>query len=85
MTANPAIEPAPLLAAVRTGHEPLQSRSIDRILHSVREHLGMEIAFVSRYLDDGMKELTHVDFDLDLPTGPGFRDPREDGYCWHIL
>lgn len=45
----------------------------------------MEIAFVSRYLDDGMKELTHVDFDIDLPTGPGFRDPREDGYCWHIL
>lgn len=63
----------------------MQSRSIDRILHSVREHLGMEIAFVSRYLDDGLKELTHVDSDLDLPMGPGFRDPREDSYCWHIL
>lgn len=85
MPVNCPIEPAPLLAAVRTGHEPLQSRSIDRILHSVREHLGMEIAFVSRYLDDGMKELTHVDSDLDLPMGPGFRDPREDSYCWHIL
>jgi EAL domain-containing protein (putative c-di-GMP-specific phosphodiesterase class I) len=31
-----------------------------------------------------MKELTHVDTDLDLPMGPGFIDPRENSYCWHI-
>ncbi len=59
--------------------------SIDRILRAVREHLGAEIAFVSRYVEGGQKELTHVDSDLDLPMGPGFRDPRENSYCWHIL
>ena len=70
---------APLIATT-----PVQNGSIDRILHAVREHLGTEIAFVSRYLDGGMKELTHVDSDLELPMGPGFIDPRENSYCWHI-
>ena len=31
--------------------EPFQSSSIDRILRAVREHLGTEIAFVSRYVE----------------------------------
>ena len=64
--------------------EPFQSSSIDRILRAVREHLGTEIAFVSRYVENDEKELTHVDSDLELPMGPGFRDPRENSYCWHI-
>ena len=64
--------------------EPFQSSSIDRILRAVREHLGTEIAFVSRYVENDEKELTHVDSDVELPMGPGFRDPRENSYCWHI-
>ena len=64
--------------------EPFQNSSIDRILRAVREHLGTEIAFVSRYVENDEKELTHVDSDLELPMGPGFRDPRENSYCWHI-
>ena len=64
--------------------EPIENGSIDRILHAVRQHLGTEIAFVSRYVENGEKELTHVDSDLELPMGPGFRDPRENSYCWHI-
>ena len=71
-------------AAARLSVEPLHGASIDRILHAVRVHLGTEIAFVSRYVENGEKELTHVDSDLDLPMGPGFRDPRENSYCWHI-
>jgi EAL domain-containing protein (putative c-di-GMP-specific phosphodiesterase class I) len=63
---------------------PVHNQSIDRILAAVREHLGAEIAFVSRYLDGGMKQLTHVVSDLELPMGPGFVDPRENSYCWHI-
>ncbi len=58
---------------------------IDRILASVRGHLGVEIAFVSRYVEDDQRELTHVSSDLDLPMGPGFREHREESYCWHIL
>lgn len=81
MSAQSSLVPA---AAARLAVEPLQNESVGRILHAVREHLGTEIAFVSRYVENGEKELTHVDSDLDLPMGPGFRDPRENSYCWHI-
>lgn len=57
---------------------------IDRILGAVRNHLGVEIAFVSKYVGNE-RELTHVSSDLDLPMGPGYREPKEDGYCWHVL
>ncbi|WP_375289803.1 EAL domain-containing protein [Qipengyuania sp.] len=72
------------LAVTATRLAPVSDQSVDRILSAVRDHLGAEIAFVSRYVDGGMKQLTHVNSDLDLPMGPGFADPREDSYCWHI-
>lgn len=73
-----------ILTLAGTRLVPVGNESIDRILAAVREHLGTEIAFVSRYVDGGMKELTHVSSDLDLPMGPGFIDQRENSYCWHI-
>lgn len=73
-----------ILTVAGTALAPVHNHSIDRILAAVREHLGAEIAFVSRYCDGGMKQLTHVDSTLDLPMGPGFIDPRENSYCWHI-
>lgn len=74
------LSPAPAI----TRFERIEDGSIDRILGAVRKHLGVEIAFVSRFLGNGERELTHVDSDLDLPMGPGFREPVEDSYCWHI-
>ncbi len=66
------------------GDSLMADARIDRILGAVRNHLGVEIAFVSKY-DGGIRELTHVSSDLDLPMGPGHREPVEDGYCWHVL
>lgn len=65
--------------------ELVNDPGLERILTAVRGHLGVEIAFVSRYVEGEQRELTHVSSDLDLPMGPGFREPREAGYCWHIL
>ena len=65
--------------------ELVNDPAIDKILAAVRGHLGLEIAFVSRYVEGAQRELTHVSSDLDLPMGPGFREPREESYCWHIL
>ena len=73
---------SPALAIER--FEQIDDESIGRILQAVRKHLGAEIAFVSRYVENHEKVLTHVDSDLDLPMGPGFRDSRDDSYCWHI-
>ena len=79
----PAPPPGPAPSSV-AGFERIEYGSIDRILKSVRQHLGTEIAFVSRYVEGHQKELTHVDSDVELPMGPGFRDSRDDSYCWHI-
>lgn len=81
---------APILPDLDLASEPLtdelmQDAAIERILATVRSHLGLEIAFVSRYVDGGQREITHVSTDLELPMGPGFREPRENSYCWHIL
>ena len=81
MSVHSTLVPA---AAAQLSMQPLEGGPIDRILRAVREHLGTEIAFASRYVENGEKELTHVDSDLTLPMGPGFRDPRENSYCWHI-
>ncbi|KLE31211.1 hypothetical protein AAW01_12785 [Aurantiacibacter gangjinensis] len=63
----------------------VHDEGIERILSTVRGHLGLDIAFVSRYVEGEQRELTHVSSDLDLPMGAGFREDREDSYCWHIL
>ncbi len=77
--------PAPGINTGALADELLHDEAIDRVLAAVRGHLGVEIAFVSRYIEGGQRELTHVHTDLNLPMGPGFREPVEDSYCWHIL
>ncbi len=77
--------PAPGINTGPLSDELLHDAAIERVLAAVRGHLGLEIAFVSRYVDGGMRELTHVHTDLQLPMGAGFREPMEDSYCWHIL
>ncbi|MBV8686493.1 MAG: EAL domain-containing protein [Alphaproteobacteria bacterium] len=57
---------------------------IDAILGAVREHLGMEIAFTSRYVGEE-REFTHISADIAVPAAPGDREPVEGAYCWHIL
>lgn len=87
MTANLALAAPPATpdAGSPLRFEAIENESIQRILQATRQHLGTEIAFVGRYIDDGQRELMHVDTDLDLPMGAGFREPREDSFCWHIL
>ena len=63
----------------------IHTPKVDRILDTVRNHLGMEIAFVSRYLENGEREFTHITTDLPIPHRPGFREPQEESYCFHVL
>lgn len=57
---------------------------VDAILDAARRHLGMEIAFAARYVA-GRREFTHIRTELPLPHRPGFSEPNEETYCWHIL
>ena len=57
---------------------------IDRILDSVRSHLGMEIAFASRIVG-GMREFTHIRADCPVPVAPGDAEPLETTLCHLVL
>lgn len=59
-------------------------QAIDRILEAVRTHLGMDIAFASRFID-GRREFTHINSDKPAPAKPGDSEPQEDTYCYRIL
>jgi len=59
-------------------------QAIDRILEAVRTHLGMDIAFASRFVD-GRREFTHINSESQAPAKPGDSEPQEDTYCWRIL
>ncbi|MEZ0242036.1 MAG: EAL domain-containing protein [Sphingomonas sp.] len=62
-----------------------QGRSqVDAILEAVRVHLGMEIAYTSRYVGDE-REFTHINSDLQLPAKPGDREPLEQSFCYYVL
>ena len=63
----------------------LSSSHIDRILNTARDHLGMEIAFISRYVEGDEREFTHISTDLPVPHKPGFREPKEESFCFHVL
>jgi EAL domain-containing protein (putative c-di-GMP-specific phosphodiesterase class I) len=74
----------PLSGFLSAGNAPEGRTPIDAILDAVRHHLGMEIAFASRYVGD-RREFTHISTDLPLPHRPGDGDPVEESFCWHIL
>jgi len=57
---------------------------VDRILDAVRKHLGMDIAFASRFVD-GRREFTHIRSDRPAPASPGDSEPQENTYCYRIL
>ncbi|MEO7177854.1 MAG: EAL domain-containing protein [Allosphingosinicella sp.] len=82
MTDNPL---GAFLAAEASGSRDGPGRSpVDTILEAVRRHLGMEIAFTSRFVHD-RREFTHISADIPLPSAPGDSEPLDQSYCWHIL
>jgi EAL domain-containing protein (putative c-di-GMP-specific phosphodiesterase class I) len=58
--------------------------SINAILEAVRRHLGMEIAFAARYVDDE-REFTHISSCVPVPSAPGDRERSDQSYCYHAL
>ncbi|HKR25773.1 MAG TPA: EAL domain-containing protein [Allosphingosinicella sp.] len=60
------------------------AEAIDHILEAVRTHLGMDIAFASRFVE-GRREFTHINSDRPAPAKPGDSEPQEETYCYKIL
>ncbi len=64
----------------------LQSdESVDHILHAVRSHLGMDVAFVSEFTE-GRRVFRHVDAMGEVaPIAVGDGDPITEGYCQRVV
>lgn len=72
------------LAGFLTAGEPVPARSqIDAILEAVRLHLGMDIAFASRFVGD-QRQFTHIQSPLPLPSKPGDCEPLEHSICHYV-
>ncbi|MET0927984.1 MAG: EAL domain-containing protein [Aeromicrobium sp.] len=59
--------------------------SVDVLLRLVREQLGMDVAFVTRF--EGIhRQFRNVDTTIDMgDIGPGFVDEREHTFCQYIV
>ncbi|WP_422015682.1 sensor domain-containing phosphodiesterase [Roseateles sp.] len=60
--------------------------SLHRILSAIRQHMGMDVAFVSEFLS-GRRVFRHVDADDSRPTpiAVGGSDPAEESYCLRVV
>lgn len=64
--------------------ESTNSEGIDTILQAVRNHLGMDVAFVSEFrLQD--RVFRHVDAQGRTPIQAGDAAPLEHGYCQRVV
>lgn len=62
-----------------------ESNSVPDILHAVREHLKMEVAFVSEFLD-GQRVFRYVDSVwAKSPVRVGDAGPLEESYCQRVV
>lgn len=58
---------------------------IVELLHAVRTHLDMEVAFVSEFRK-GQRVFRHVDSEeTECPVRPGEGDPLEETYCQRVV
>lgn len=58
---------------------------IDRVLQSVRQHLGMEVAYVSEFVGNDSVYRAVDAPGLEALIKPGDRRSLDDVYCRHIL
>jgi len=77
---------SPLAGFLTAGADaPAQGRTqIDAILDAVRIHLGMDVAFASRFVGD-QRQFTHIQSPLALPVKPGDCEPLEESFCYYVM
>lgn len=74
----------PLQDLVKPSLETLGTAGIDKMLHAVREHLGMDVAFISEFRATD-RIFRHVDAKGSAPIEAGAALPLEQGYCQRVV
>lgn len=68
-----------------TRHDDEPGRILDEALQSLRRHLGMEIAFISEFVDD-QRVFRYVDSDTaPARIQPGESGPLDESYCQRVI
>ena len=80
----PAHCPNPLRDLVAPPITTPVGSGVDKMLHAVREHLGMDIAFVSEFREKD-RVFRHVDAKAASPIQAGDALPLEQGYCQRVV
>jgi len=77
---------APALAhLIETPSEPsIGTAVVDRVVHAIRDHLDMDVAFVSEFRKTD-RVFRHVDARDRTPIQPGDAAPLENGYCQRVV
>jgi EAL domain-containing protein (putative c-di-GMP-specific phosphodiesterase class I) len=80
---------AATLPEIMFANAPTGAASVDEILQdalrSIRDHLGMEVAFVSEFLD-GRRFFRYVDSTIEKsPICVGDSDPLDESYCQLVV
>lgn len=79
--------PMSLLASlipVPETYSPVEPGSVEHILHAIRTHLEMDVAFASQ-VAGGTVTIRNVDMVGNAPMSVGDVFPSDDGYCQRIL
>ena len=63
---------------------PAVSANVQRALHSARQHLGMDVAFISEFVGD-RRMFHHIDAPGGLCLAPGDSLPLTEGYCQSVV
>lgn len=67
-----------------SGPPDFAADSVTQILHSIRSHLEMDVAFVSEFVGDRMI-FRHVDAANRAPMNVGDSRPLEESYCQRVM
>lgn len=62
----------------------LGSEAVDRVLHALRDHLEMDVAFVAEFRQRD-RVFRHVDARNQAPIRTGDAIPLEQGYCQRVV
>ncbi len=75
----------PLTDLISTPSQPsIGSDAVDKVLHAIRDHLGMDVAFVSQFRRRD-RIFRHVDARDQTPIQPGDAVPLDQGYCQRVV
>jgi len=75
-----------LLVATADSSDPLLDDSVTELLHAMRVRMGMDVVFVSEFVD-GRRMFRHVDAQAGAAPGveAGNSSPAEESVCQHVV